>query len=199
MSKPGFPKLRRIRERGRYNFFHSRIKQCLFMKFFVLCGPKVFCFFNKHSAVSFTMACVGGNGVGSSMFFEMLLVVTVTFISAANGEESVTVIPVNKDEVKEYFNTSEHTNYSKENHGYLQRKNLIVFLVAKMRVVDKLEETSTLKEDTSEDLDSTTILDIETTEDSSIIDTRVLFDAPMRSCEKNFQRDRRGKCRRVFV
>lgn len=140
------------------------------------------------------MACVDSN-----LFFEMLLVVIVTFIRAGSGEESVTVIPVNKDTVTEHFNTSENTNYSKENHGDLQRKNLIIVLVAKMRVVEELEETSTLAEDISEDLDSTTVLDIETTEDSSIIDIRVLFDAPVRSCEKNFQRDRRGKCRPVFV
>lgn len=138
-------------------------------------------------------------GVDSNLFFEMLLVVIVTFIRAGSGEESVTVIPVNKDTVTEHFNTSENTNYSKENHGDLQRKNLIIVLVAKMRVVEELEETSTLAEDISEDLDSTTVLDIETTEDSSIIDIRVLFDAPVRSCEKNFQRDRRGKCRPVFV
>lgn len=138
-------------------------------------------------------------GVDSNLFFEMLLVVIVTFIHAGSGEESVTVIPVNKDTVTEHFNTSENTNYSKENHGDLQRKNLIIVLVAKMRVIEELEETSTLAKDISEDLDSTTVLDIETTEDSSIIDTRVLFDAPVRSCEKNFQRDRRGKCRPVFV
>lgn len=138
-------------------------------------------------------------GVDSNLFFEMLLVVIVTFIRAGSGEESVTVIPVNKDTVTEHFNTSENTNYSKENNGDLQRKNLIIVLVAKMRVVEELEETSTLAEDISEDLDSTTVLDIETTEDSSIIDIRVLFDAPVRSCEKNFQRDRRGKCRPVFV
>lgn len=138
-------------------------------------------------------------GVDSNLFFEMLLVVIVTFIRAGSGEESVTVIPVNKDTVTKHFNTSENTNYSKENHVDLQRKTLIVVLVAKMRVVEELEETSTLAEDISEDSDSTTVLDIETTEDSSIIDTRVLFDAPVRSCEKNFQRDRRGKCRPVFV
>lgn len=139
-------------------------------------------------------------GVDSNVFFEMLLVVIVTFIRAGSGEESVTVIPVNKDTVTEHFNTSGYNNnYSKENHGDLQRKNLIIVLVAKMRVVEELEETSTLAEDISEDLDSTTVLDIETTEDSSIIDTRVLFDAPVLSCEKNFQRDRRGKCRPVFV
>lgn len=109
------------------------------------------------------------------------------------------MIPVNKDTVTKHFNPSENTNYSKENHVDLQRKTLIVVLVAKMRVVEELEETSTLAEDISEDSDSTTVLDIETTEDSSIIDTRVLFDAPVRSCEKNFQRDRRGKCRPVFV
>lgn len=131
-------------------------------------------------------------GVDSNVFFEMLLVVIVTFIRAGSGEESVTVIPVNKYTVTEHFNTSENTNYSKVNHGDLQRKNLIIVLVAKMRVVEELEETSTLAEDISEDLDSTT-------EDSSIIDTRVLFDAPVLSCEKNFQRDRRGKCRPVFV
>lgn len=138
-------------------------------------------------------------GVDSNLFFEMLLVVMVSFIRAGSGEESVTVIPVNKDTVTEHFNTSENTNYSKENHGDLQRKNLIIVLVAKMRVVEELEETNTLAKDISDDLDSTTVLDIETTEDSSIIDTRVLFDAPVRSCEKNFQRDRRGKCRPVFV
>lgn len=131
-------------------------------------------------------------GVDLNVFFEMLLVVIVTFIRAGSGEESVTVIPVNKYTVTEHFNTSENTNYSKVNHGDLQRQNLIIVLVAKMRVVEELEETSTLAEDTSEDLDSTT-------EDSSIIDTRVLFDAPVLSCEKNFQRDRRGKCRPVFV
>lgn len=132
-------------------------------------------------------------GVGSSMFFEMLLVMTVTFISAASGEESVTENTLNKDPFKEHFHTSEHTNYSKENHGE-QRKKIIVVLVAKMRVVDKLEETSTI-----EDLDSTTGLEMETTEDSFTIDTRVLIDAPVRSCEKNFQRDRQGKCRPVFA
>lgn len=138
-------------------------------------------------------------GVDLNVFFEMLLVVIVTFIRAGSGEESVTVIPVNKYTVTEHFNTSENTNYSKVNHGDLQRQNLIIVLVAKMRVVEELEETSTLAEDISEDLDSTTVLDIETTEDSSIIDIRVLFDAPVLSCEKNFQRDRRGKCRPVFV
>lgn len=75
------------------------------------------------------------------MFFKILLVVIVTFISAVSGGDSVTMFTLKKDPVKDHCHTSEDIIGTREINEELQRKNGV--LVEKLRVVNHQDERYT--------------------------------------------------------
>lgn len=137
-------------------------------------------------------------GVGSTMFFKMLLVVTAALISAVIGEESVTVFTLKTDPVEETFNTSEHITDTWDNNEALHGENVIFDLVEKLGVANKQEKHSTFDEDLSEDFGSTSDFDFETTEDKSAVALRNFIVAP-KACKPEEIRDRKGNCVKVVM
>lgn len=135
---------------------------------------------------------------GSSMFFKVLLMVIVTFISAANTEESFTVFTSKKYPVNEHFHTSKHMTGIQKMDGELQRNDKIVDLVEKLRNVQQREENSTFEEDISADFGSTSNFFFGNTVKRFLVSSRKLIDGPKIPCGQNKKRGRQGKCRVTF-
>lgn len=140
--------------------------------------------------ISYTMA-----DFCSSMFFKVLLMVIVTFTSAAKAEESFTVFTSKKYPVKEHFHTSKHMTGNRKMDEELQRNDKILDLVEKLRNVQQQEENSTFEGDRSEDFGSTSDFFVGNTVKTFSVSSRKLIDGPKFRCGPNKKRDKQGKCR----
>lgn len=89
----------------------------------------------------------------SRMFFKILLVVIVTFISAVSGGGSVTMFTLKNDPVKEHCHTSEDIVGTREMNKELQRKNGV--LVEKLKPANQQNERYTFEEYVSDDFEFT--------------------------------------------
>lgn len=137
-------------------------------------------------------------GVGSSLFFKTLLVVIVTFISAAKGEEPVTVFTLKTDPDDKHIHTSEQITGTREFNEEFHRKNMVLDLIEKVGNAKQQDENSTFEEDISEDEDfgSTSGNVVENMIKNFSVRPRTLMDGPKTPCKPNEKRDRQGNCRK---
>lgn len=132
---------------------------------------------------------------GSSMFFKVLLMVIVTFISTGNTEESFTVFSSKQYPVYEHFHTSKHMTGIRKMDEELQRNDEIIDLVEKLRNVQQQEENSSFEGDISEDFGPISDFFVGNKVEKLSVSSRKLIDGPKTPCGQNKKRDHQGKCR----
>lgn len=139
-------------------------------------------------------------GVGSSLFFKTLLVVIATFISAASGEEPVTVFTLKTGPDEEHIHTSEHITGTREFNEEFHRNNMVLDEIEKVGNAKQQDENSTFEEDISEneDFGSTSDDFVENMVENVSVRPRRLIDGPKIACKPNEKRDRQGKCRMKY-